>query len=81
MESHHHAKMFTSYLFRLTLSDLDKILAANREAINQQLNGNLGSMLDAELKVVEEVRGIFAREMSDQDINYLNDLIEEMRKE
>lgn len=81
MEAHHHARMFTSYLFRLTLSDLDKILVANREAINQQLNGNLGSLLDAELQTEEIVKSVFAKSMSDEDINYLNDMLEALRKE
>lgn len=80
MEPHHHAKLFTSYLFRITLSDQEEILEV-MEIINPQRIESYNSMLDAELKVVEEVRGIFARAMSDQDINYLNDLIEEMRSE
>lgn len=81
MEAHQHAKLFTGYLFRLTLSDLDKILAANRDAINQQLNGNLVALLDAELKTAEIVKSVFAKSMSDEDINYLNDLLEALRKE
>ena len=81
MEAHHHARMFTSYLFRLTLADLDKILAANREAINQQLNGNLASMISSELETINITRTVFAKALSDHDLAYLNDTIEALRKE
>ena len=64
-----------AYLFRLTTSDLNKILAANNAAIEKQLNGNLGSLLTSQLESVKVAETVFESALSESDVAYLNSQI------
>lgn len=74
LKDEHHTRLLMAYVSRLTVSQLERITEAQRNAWHQGMNGSTGAQLDAHNKLEATVKDVIS-EIIQWDKNVINTVV------